>query len=148
LRLDNYNLPEIGNLVGNTIAQLTTQKSINDIGESYNKYINSYYFQPVTYPNEIRGIIIHIDNYDNAISNITRKLFDEVGQGCRFKLYYRRFDPLTSISKFYNVVPIGEPLCLFSSDYLEIAVNMGRAAELLGLKVEDGIQIEFEEKGG
>lgn len=144
LRLPDYRLPDVANLVGQTIAQLIAQKNVENIGEVYQNYINSRYFQPVTYQNEIRGIIIHIDNYDNAISNITRKLFDDIGQGRRFKLYYRRFDPITNISKFYNDVPIGEPLCLFNADYLEISVNMGRAAELLGLKIEDGIQIEFE----
>ncbi len=144
LPLNNYHIPEIGNLIGATIAQLTLKKHLYHIGESYTKYIDSYYFQPVTYPNEIRGIVIHIDNYDNVISNITRKLFDEIGQGRPFKLYYRRFDPITKIANFYNEVPIGEPLCIFNSDYLEIAINMGQAAQLLGLKIEDGIQIEFE----
>lgn len=144
LHLSDYSLPHVGTLVGNTIAQIIEQKGVENIGEIYQNYISSSYFQPVTYINEIRGIIIHIDNYDNAVSNITRKLFDEIGRGRRFKLYYKRFDPITHISKFYNDVPIGEPLCLFNSDYLEISVNMGRAAELLGLKVKDSIQIEFE----
>jgi S-adenosylmethionine hydrolase len=36
-------------------------------------------------------------------------------------------------------------LCLFNSaGLLEIAVNMGRAATLLGLKVEDVVEVVFE----
>jgi Uncharacterized conserved protein len=42
-------------------------------------------------------------------------------------------------------VAVGEQLCLFNTaGYLEIAVNMGRAATLLGLKVEDFVEVVFE----
>lgn len=144
LQLNGYNLVNIGEAVAQAVAHISRHRSLENMGENCTDYLERSYFQPVIYQKEIRGIVIHIDNYDNVILNITRDLFDEVGLGRPFRIYYKRFDPITTISKFYTDVPMGETLCLFNSDYLEIAVNMGRAAELLGLKVEDGIQIEFD----
>jgi S-adenosyl-L-methionine hydrolase (adenosine-forming) len=74
---------------------------------------------------------------------VTQDLFHKVGHGRPFQLYFKRHDPITSLSTHYNDVAIGETLCLFNSDYLEITINMGKAAEMLGLKVEDTIQIDF-----
>ena len=99
--------------------------------------------QPVIAPAQIRGAVIHIDNYDNVVMNVTRTLFEKVGRGRNFQLYFKRHDPITKLSENYNDVPIGDTLCIFNSDYLEISINMGKAAEMLGLKIEDGIQIDF-----
>ncbi|MBQ0739810.1 SAM-dependent chlorinase/fluorinase, partial [Aquimarina celericrescens] len=38
---------------------------------------------------QIVGSIIYIDNYGNLITNITRKLFEEVGKGRKFKITAR-----------------------------------------------------------
>jgi S-adenosylmethionine hydrolase len=41
---------------------------------------------------------------------------------------------------------MGETLCLFNSiGLLEIAINFGKAATLLGLKKEDVVELVFEE---
>ncbi|MBL7793623.1 MAG: SAM-dependent chlorinase/fluorinase, partial [Saprospiraceae bacterium] len=48
------------------------------------------------------------------------------------------------LSRHYYDVPVGEVLCFFNSaGYLEIAVNMGKAATLMGLLPEDSVQIDF-----
>jgi S-adenosylmethionine hydrolase len=101
-------------------------------------------FQPITSASQIKGAVVHIDNYDNAILNVSRELFNKIGRGRLFELYFRRHDPITVLGRHYHDVPIGEPLCLFNSaDLLEIAINMGQAASLLGLQVDDSVQIDF-----
>lgn len=88
--------------------------------------------------------MIHIDNYDNVITNISRELFDRIGYNRSFKLTFKGHDPILRICEHYYDVPIGEILCLFNSaDHLEVAINMGNAAGLLGFDLEDTIQIEF-----
>jgi len=48
------------------------------------------------------------------------------------------------LSDHYSDVPVGDTLCLFNSaNYLEIAINMGKASSLLGLNVDDTVQIDF-----
>jgi S-adenosylmethionine hydrolase len=93
----------------------------------------------------IRGTVIHIDNYGNVVVNITKELLESTGKGRPFALYFRRHDPITRLSTNYCDVAPGEPLCLFNgAGYLEIAINMDRAATLLGLKVEDVVEMAFE----
>jgi hypothetical protein len=45
-----------------------------------------------------------------------------------------RLQDITTVSNNYNDVPYGEPLCRFNdTGFLEIALNHGQAATLLGL---------------
>ena len=87
---------------------------------------------------------MYIDQFDNVILNITRTLFDEVGRGRSFELFFKRHDPITVLSTDFHDVAVGGTLCRFNSAHLlEIAINMGKAASLLGLRVEDTVQIDF-----
>jgi len=46
------------------------------------------------------------------------------------------------ISKKYNDVDEGDMVCLFnSSGYLEIAINKGKAENLLGLKIDSPVMV-------
>lgn len=101
-------------------------------------------FQPVIGPNYIRGTALYVDRFDNVTTNVSRKLFERVGRGRGFQLLVRRNEPIDGLSFRYHDVPQGEALCRFNSDeLLEIAVNLGRAATLLGIRVEDTVQIDF-----
>ena len=101
-------------------------------------------FQPVISPNRIRGAVIYIDQYENVISNISRELFERIGKNREFELYFKRHDPILKLSRNYFDVAVGETLCLINSaEYLELAINMGKASSMLGLKLEDTIQIDF-----
>lgn len=94
----------------------------------------------------LRGSIIYVDSYGNLVTNITRELFDEVGNGHRFSigLLSSKYS-ITEISHTYNYkVGEGDLLALFNySGHLEIAMNKGSAGKLLGLKVNDQVRIEF-----
>lgn len=104
--------------------------------------------QPVHEPGLIRGSVIHIDSFQNVVTNITRELFDSVGRNQPFELLFSRNESITTISRYYQEVPEGEKLCLFGiSGHLEIAINKGNAAGLLGLNLNDIVIIQFEEPG-
>ncbi|MFK7935658.1 MAG: S-adenosyl-l-methionine hydroxide adenosyltransferase family protein [Saprospiraceae bacterium] len=132
-------------LYANAVGHLIGDKPFNEIGFPVESITQRITLQPVISQNMIRGSIIHIDKYENAVTNISRELFDRVHQGRDFSLYFKRHEPLTKLSWHYYDVPVGENLCLFNSaNYLEISINMGKASSLLGLKVDDTIQIDFE----
>ncbi len=119
-------------------------REFHEIGHPTKAVLQRLSLQPITGKDQIRGAVIHIDNYKNVIFNIDRQLFDRIGQKRDFELYFKRYDPITTISQNYADVPIGEVLCLFNSaGYLEIAVNLGKAATLFGLEVDEAIQIDF-----
>ena len=121
---DNPDLSYFGTLVSNITERMT--------------------LHPVVSSNQLRGSVFYIDAYENVMVNIHRELFDSVRKEREFEVYFRRNNPLTKIEDFYFDVPTGQPFCRFNSlNYLEIAVNMGKAASLYNLHVDDTIQIDF-----
>jgi hypothetical protein len=93
----------------------------------------------------IIGSIIYIDSYNNAITNISKKLFDRVGNGRKFEIYVQsNYNKVNFISKGYNEVDLGELLALFNSaNLLEFAIRNGYAAELLSLNVGGSVRVKF-----
>lgn len=106
-------------------------------------------FRATTTADTIRGSIIYRDSYGNAISNISLRLFKEIGKGRQCIVRFKNYE-IKDISKSYSEVPDGEKLALFnSSENLEIAINRGvlgaggSASQLLGLSINEIILIEF-----
>jgi len=93
----------------------------------------------------ITGSIIYIDSYLNAISNISKDLFDRVGQGRKFEIFVQsQHNRVDRIASTYNEVDAGELVALFNSaGLLEIAINNGHATELLNLTNNSSIRIKF-----
>lgn len=111
---------------------------------SQDGFLRRIAFHPVTSNTMIRGTVIHIDAFENVIVNVHQTLFEQLIHDRDFEIYYKRWNPITKLSKNYRDVPVGEVLAFFnSSHYLEIAINMGKAASLLALEIEDTIQIDF-----
>ena len=127
------------------VAHLAQGLPINEIGIPIESIEQRLTFQPVITKSSIKGSIIHVDTYDNAIVNISRQLFEQVSAGRNFEITFKRHEPISQMSQSYADVPLGETLCFFNSaDFLEIAINMGKASSLLGLKVEESVQIDFD----
>jgi S-adenosyl-L-methionine hydrolase (adenosine-forming) len=123
---------------------LARGRPIIEIGPPVADIMQRITLQPVISHSQIRGSVIFVDNYENAITNVSKTLFEQVGGGRDFQLFFKRHDPICELSQYYNEVEVGEPLCLFNSaGLLEVAINMGRAGSLLSLKVEDTVQIDF-----
>ena len=93
----------------------------------------------------IRGMVIYIDGYGNAITNIGKEVFEEVQKERGFSILFGREDEqITIISKKYKEVPTAEKLAIFGeNNLLQIAMNQGEASKLLGLNVHEIIRIEF-----
>lgn len=106
----------------------------------------------------ITGTVIYIDNYGNAITNISEKIFTRVGKKRDFKISYRNH-VFTEVFKSYNQVvkdfeneagAYGRGMALFgSSGFLEIAIyksnpqTVGSASTLFGLSKGSEIRVEF-----
>jgi S-adenosylmethionine hydrolase len=82
--------------------------------------------------NDLVGEIIRVDHFGNLITNITE---EHLGPSIASKDLIITVGRVTvkKIRKTYSDVPEGKPLALIGSSHLlEIAVNMGRAADYLG----------------
>ncbi len=122
-------------------------KKLEEIGFEKQTLNEQLHLSPVIEANTIKGNIIYVDSYENAISNISEKLFREVGKGRKFVITFRSGYEIEAISQAYKDVDPGEKLALFgTSGNLEIAMNMGNASSLLGLKMRDSVRIDFDEK--
>lgn len=127
------------------VGHLAAGKSFDELGEpAIAPMQQKIGLRPVINPDQIRGTVIHIDHFENVVLNIDRQMFDNAAKDRSFSLYFKRNDPITALSSNYGDVPVGETLCLFNSaGLLEIAVNFGKAATLLGLKKEDVVEVVF-----
>jgi S-adenosylmethionine hydrolase len=108
----------------------------------------------------IIGNVIYIDNYGNAVTNISKALFEAYRNGRAFEIIARR-QKIKSIHKSYNGIinydlpemqrkGPSDALAIFnSSGYIEIAIyrsdlnSVGGASTLLGLTNEAMITINF-----
>ncbi len=117
-----------------------------NLGTRIDAYKQKQQIQPILDSNTLRGSILYFDHYGNAMSNISKRLFEEaIGNG-RFSISFKRNETVQKISQTYSDVPEGEKLCLFNADgFLELAINKGEARRLFGLKIGDIIEIEFQQ---
>ncbi|MFA5574583.1 MAG: SAM-dependent chlorinase/fluorinase [Brumimicrobium sp.] len=127
--------------------------------ESFCSRVESIYrmipLSPVIDGHTLRGVVSYIDHYGNAITNITKSDFEDVGKNVPFVIYFKRKEYyIDQISLGYNEVQKGEKVAIFNdAGFLEIAINKGTpgngggASSLLGLRVNDIIRIEFTPRG-
>lgn len=127
-------------------AMIASGKSFSTIGAQYKSLNERIAFKPVVYPNQITGKVIFVDNYENVFVNIDVNLFKEIGKNRSFEIGLRLpGEVINEIHRSYSDVVPGERLALFgSTGFLEIAVNQGKAASLLGLNVNDTVAVVFE----
>ena len=120
--------------------------AIEEIGKLSDNIAKRISLKAVLSKDTIRGTIIHIDKFGNLISNIRRHQFEKIRAGRNYSIYFRHKDPIIDIKEHYHEVTVGEELCLFtSSGLLEIAINLGNANQVLGIDLDDIIQIDFYE---
>lgn len=94
----------------------------------------------------ISGSVVYIDSFQNAITNVSKELFDRIGKGRPFKIYVQsNHYVISKINEAYQETSVGELLAIFNSlNLLEIAINGGNAAELLNLDTNSTIRIKFQ----
>ncbi|MEE9439687.1 MAG: SAM-dependent chlorinase/fluorinase [Saprospiraceae bacterium] len=123
---------------------ISTNNSIDNLGPVPANISLKMGINPVVTNSYIRATIIHIDHYQNVVINVKKKEFEKIRGNRSFELYYKQHDPITRISSGYGDAPIGDVIALFNpADYMEIAINMGKASSILNLYKNETIQINF-----
>lgn len=128
------NILGIASLIGEAVTQLNNGIKLTELGPVTTDYVQKNNLKPMSGPNYLEGQILFTDHFENVIINITREVFEEQRRGRSFKIAFKRDEIIDRISETYGDVPEGEKLALFNAaGYLEIAINQGNAAGLLGL---------------
>lgn len=126
-------------------CRLADKEPLESLGSPL-RLLNGYrHPEPNASDHQITGHILYIDAYGNAISNISAALFEEVGRGRRFTMSFHR-ENISTLHRHYHDVAEGELVALMNTnDHLEVAINCGSAAQLLGLQLFESISITFNE---
>jgi hypothetical protein len=122
-------------------AHLSTGMGFRKVGPRANSYVELNLPKPAVAGDIIRGEILHIDRFGNAISNIPQTLLPTAGT---LQVWVNgRNAGLVEAS--YDAAPAGTPVSVIgSTGYLEIAINGGSAAMALGLTCGTPIRITRE----
>ncbi len=83
------------------------------------------------------GQITHVDNFGNCTTNIHKNTLENFLQSSPPVIETGHLD-IRGLNLTYSEVDEGQPLALINSScWLEIAINMGRASEYLGMNKEE-----------
>ena len=127
------------------VKEITFNHNIGAIGKATSDYVVKEAMKPIIQGNKIVGNVIHIDNFGNAITNIKKEDVLRFSENKQLRINYRKDDYIDRIVKDYSDVPTSYSLARFNGiDYLELCINCGHAADLLGLAVGDAVQILLE----
>jgi S-adenosylmethionine hydrolase len=85
----------------------------------------------------LEGAVVYVDRFGNLTSNIDKtKLSKFVGTVCVGNV------TIQGLSRFFGEVPEGQAMALINSfGLLEIAVNQGNAAQVLGIGKDEPVRV-------
>lgn len=145
---------------------------INSIGQEIKQIVKAKELQAFALDNNtIKGNIIYIDSFGNAVSNISKKYFSEIANGRSFEIIlkddltkeirtavindrirniFANYSEIFTSNKFVLKDYEGKKMAVFNEQgLLEITIfrgnpkTVGSASTLLGLKYLDEIKITF-----
>ena len=132
---------------------------LNVIGKEIKAIKEVTELQAVVQENQIKGYVIYNDHFGNVVTNISKKMFLEMGKSRPYEVKIKNKIIKTILPKYSDIgiseqYPLkdyeGQKLAIFNeAGYLEIAVfrsnpsKVGSASSLLGLSYRDVVTIEF-----
>lgn len=129
------------------VAELLNGTALADLGEPVEHYEQKLQREVSVSANGIQGHVIHVDHYGNLITNIDLATFQQAKKDRKYVVRFG-YEHFHAIHRGYGSKDFGDCVILFNSQHLlEIAINHGNAAELLGLGMNSAISIDFKAEG-
>ena len=133
---------------------------LNVIGKEINaiKQVTELQATVTTDGNTIKGYVVYIDHFGNAVTNISRKMFQDVAKNRQYEVSFKNKKVKNIFKKYTDIgtpnypiaEQVGNKLAIFNeAGFLEIAIfrsnpaTVGSAATLLGLGYRDVVTIQF-----
>jgi S-adenosylmethionine hydrolase len=115
-------------------AHLSRGVPIRKFGPALKDFLRLPWPEPRARRGGFEGEVVYIDRFGNAITNLEGRLLEDHGRAsCEVYAKSRSVCPLKT---FYQAVPNKSPVALVgSSGFLEIAINGGSAASVMGIRV-------------
>ena len=126
-------------------ARIARGDNPKEMGDVKTELVKKMLFKPVVGQADIKAMVIHIDGYQNLITNIDRKTFQTFVRNHPFVISFRSQKyKVTEVKEAYTDARPGEIVAVFASNgLLEIAINQGKAASLLGIRKNDPVVVSL-----
>ncbi len=126
-------------------CQIIRKRKLQEMGTQAQSISRQIPMLPTIDESTINGSVVYIDSFRNAITNVSRELFEQIRKGRPFDIFVQsNYYKINRLNKKYSDSSSGEMLALFNSlGLLEIAINSGNAADLLNLSVNSVLRIKF-----
>ena len=142
-----YFLPQVSNtfhgrdIFAPVAAHLSRGVSIDKLGNPVTNPVQLPIPKPAVSNEAIVGHIIWIDSFGNLITNISHEILESLA-GQNSVVIHAGIAKINHLNHSYAESAVGEPLAIIgSSNRLEISINQGDAAQVLGLKRGDAITV-------
>jgi len=114
-----------------------------EIGRKIDEWVGLSFGRGRLKGDRLGGEVIHIDGFGNVITNIPGEMVREVAAwGSELEVNAGAARVRVRLLRAYGLAGEGEPLLLIGSHgMMELAINRGSAAELLGIEPGDGLEI-------
>ena len=158
---NTINFPALDTFI-KVAAHLSRNGSLEVIGKATNEIRELVELKPVVNAkgDQIVGSVIYVDNYGNVITNITRKLFNEVGKSRKYTIFARNVKFKKIYETYSDAIDFtipkekreedGKKIALFNdAEHLELAIyksnplSVGSAYNLFGLEYRDSVTVKF-----
>jgi len=115
-------------------AHLAKGIPFEELGTKLSRMEVYHWAIPTNDKDAIQGWVLHIDRFGNLITNIPEKLIQTLANTDKLRIYVGNH-VLKGLVNTYGSVEAGEALALIgSAGTLEISINKGNAADMLGIQ--------------
>jgi S-adenosyl-L-methionine hydrolase (adenosine-forming) len=149
LIVELYNDPTLAgkspekNILTVTAVSLAKGRALSDIGKQLVQIEKPTKQTLKKSKNQIEGRVVYIDTFGNLITNIKQEDVAEIGNSRQVRVRIGRHE-IENISTSYLKRDSGDCVCIFNSlDLLEISIIHGNASNLLGMKYDSRIVLQF-----
>lgn len=123
--------------LSNVINALMHNLGLPKIGSLTHQVKENRWMLPQSAPGMIKGTVQYIDQYGNAITNITREVYDQCIGERKIKVQFGMYEIYELSRDYADDKKGGDALCFFNAEgKLEIALNKYIAANMLSLKLD------------
>ncbi len=131
-------------ILAEAAAKIAGGTSITEVGQPIEHYKKMLGRHLKANKSLISGHVIRVDHYGNLITNIDKAAFDILSKEKAYNITFSR-ENSRRIHENVNSVDAGDIFIIFNDQgKLEIGINQGNAAELLGLGYDSPVMITFE----
>jgi S-adenosylmethionine hydrolase len=125
-------------------AYLANGSSPAEFGPKINQYVVPKFAKPILKANILQGEIVHIDDFGNIITNLTKKDLKRLGLKPTELLLIKMKNKSLRVNlcnAYGEAVSKGALALIDSHGFLEVAINQGNAAEKFQMEAGDAIAV-------